>query len=153
MTDYDQATLMLLADLESAVPSPKRDAILDRARACRYRSGYPNAYDAAQRTLCEHLLQAGLSELAANVKRGKYYDSGDEARLLVVTGRYRGEDALRDIERLKQWVEELAAECDAGKITLDEFNAWIELVFGPGEMRLHALMGKLTARIARGVHR
>jgi len=86
MTNYDQATLLLLADLEAAVPSAKRDAILDRARACRYRSGYPNAYDAAQRTLCEHLLQAGLSELAANVKRGKYYNIDDEALLLQKQG-------------------------------------------------------------------
>jgi hypothetical protein len=78
MTDYDQATLMLLADLESAVPSPKRDAILVRARACRYCSGHPCAYDRAQRTLYEHLLRAGLSELASNVERGKYYDPNSE---------------------------------------------------------------------------
>lgn len=73
MNSYDQATLLLLADLEAAVPSPKRDTILDRARACRYCSGHPCAYDRAQRTLYEHLLQAGLSELAGNVERGKYY--------------------------------------------------------------------------------
>jgi hypothetical protein len=73
MTNYDQATLLLLADLEAAVPSAKRDAIIDRARACLYCSGHPRAYASAQRTLFEHLLQAGLSELADNVRHGKYY--------------------------------------------------------------------------------
>ena len=61
--DYDRGTQLLIADLEAAPPSPKRDAILERARTTGYGS---------QVALYIHLLEAGLSELASNVSRSKY---------------------------------------------------------------------------------
>ena len=81
MTDgYDQATLMLLADLEAAPPSPKRDAIIERARAFKYHDYHPNGYTTPQLALYDHLQKAGLSELAANVKLGKYDQDFEESR-------------------------------------------------------------------------
>ena len=77
--DYDQATLMLLADLEAAPPSPKRDAIIERARAFKYHDFHPAAYPVPKLALYDHLQKAGLGELAENVRRFKYDQDADEA--------------------------------------------------------------------------
>jgi len=79
MTNYDQATLLLLADLESAVPSPQRDAIIERARAFKYHDFHPAAYLVPKLALYDHLQNAGLGELAENVRRFKYDQDADEA--------------------------------------------------------------------------
>jgi len=122
MTDYDKATLLLIADLEAAVPSPKRDAILERARAWKYHDFHPNAYATPQLALYDHLQKAGLGELADNVKRGKYYEPNGEGG----HGRPYDEDDARDVEIIKRWVDDLAAQVDSGKLTLDEFDVETE---------------------------